>query len=399
MTRTWYAPTQWVCQTVGATALVLTMAPALAQSSYTMTTLSTPAWSLGHVATGIDNTGSVVGFQQARNGTIYASPGDFGTLVACPFGCAAYTARSLTWPASTASSVQAQTGTMFMAATHANERGTLLGFTVQLSTRKVTLLPPVTPVPARQYRQIFNGRDSESLVRNGVRSGIYPMVGMGLLPDSTVYGGKSLLYLSTPDGLPEAELPAVLRGDVATRTPLPSPFVSGRYTAMNNQGDAAGWVEQANGVRQPAVWQSGGLMALDLPGALEPLAINANREVLLQSAPPAGRAMVWRNGMVSPIESGTQRVYAMGMNSLGTVVGCLQAPVANPGRSDNQPFIWRQGVLENLSTWLQARGIRLASGTALGCPVAINDAGSILAYTYRVASPDTITWVRLNARP
>jgi hypothetical protein len=372
-----------------------------AQSSYAMTTLSAPSSSLGFVATGMDNTGKVVGFQQMRNGSIFASPGDIGTLFQCPFGCPAYTARAVTWPAGTATSAAATLGETYLAATHINERGSLLGFVVQESTKKVTLQASVTPTRPGNYRTLFMGRDSDYAAIGGPRSSIYPFVPYGLLPNDTIYGGQDAGWsFALVDNLPDVVLPAVIQNKVVSRVLVTPPYVTGRYTAMNSVGDAAGQVSTTENTGWvPAFWQAGNFSLMNMPAAYEPLSMNNARQVLMQKPAPDGQASVWFNGTASAINGNGKRVFASAMNSSGTVVGCTQNIVANPTRADNTAFIWMNGVLQDLSQVLSSKGVKLPSGTRLGCPVAINDSGSILAYYYRTASTNTVTWVRFTAKP
>jgi uncharacterized membrane protein len=111
---------------------------------------------------------------------------------------------------------------------------------------------------------------------------------------------------------------------------------------------------------------------------------------------------IWQNDVLTPV-TGTmvrgQSVLGAAMNDSGTVVGCLYNSNQNLSRAAHTPFIWRNGVMEDLTTYLSGKGVKLPTGTALGCPYAINNSGTILAYTYRVSNESSTTWVRLNAKP
>ncbi len=384
--------------------LVMAAGSAQAQSGYTMTTLNVPSGQLGVMATAMQASGMVVGFQQVRQGTVYAAPGDFGTLVDCPFGCAGYTTQVLSWGPETAASVSPQLGSTYFAPTQVNARGSLLGFTVSREVRKLDLKVPVTP-QALLPSSLGVGRGLPSVLIDGKRTTISPFQAGAILPDNTLLGGSTLGDYDPPDGLPETLLPALRTVvpdgvSITTRQALPAPYLTGRFLRANAVGDTVGQV--ATGAQAPwlpALWQAGQLQILDVPAGFEPVALNDARQVLLQAPAPNGQAGVWFNGGWQPIQSAGRKVYATAMNQRGTVVGCTQAPATMPRRADNSAFLWRQGVLQDLTQELASKGVKLPSGTRLGCPVAINDQGTILAYTYRTLWPDSVTWVRFNARP
>lgn len=383
-----------------ALAATLLASAAHAQSSYVMTTLSSPASSQGFVATAIDNAGKVVGFQQMRDGTLYAAPGDFGALLQCFFGCAAYTTQMVTWPAGTGSRVSASRGQTYFLPVDANGQGNAVGVSVRLAAGKVNVLPFVTPGRASQYTSLFGNRTTSTVsLINGTKDTLFDFQLYGLTENNGIYGGGKAATAGA-DPYPDVVLPTVRLNGVNTRTPVPEPYVTGRYTAMNNVGDAAGQVSiTTRGAFVPALWQAGNLSLIDLPATYQPVVINNAGQVLLQNPSVDGQASVWFNGAATAINGNGKRVFATDMNSSGTVVGCTQNAVAAPKRADNTAFIWTNGVLQDLSQVLTSKGVKLPSGTRLGCPMAINDSGSILAYYYRTASVNTVTWVRFTARP
>lgn len=392
--------TRHLFQAIALASLLATSA-ANAQSSYVMTTLSTPASSQGFVATAMDNAGKVVGFQQMRNGTLYASPGDFGMLASCLFGCAAYTAQPVFWAAGTGSSVAATLGDPYYAPTHVNDRGNMVGFVVQLKAQKVTVLPPVTPGLPSNYRSLFTDRTTSYSLINGVRESIYSLDYFGIQANDAMFGGKTNeYYTDLADPYPDVLLPTVRLNGTYTRTPLPAPYATGRFTAMNNVGDAAGQVSTSGpSAYVPALWQAGNLSLINLPASYTPIAMNNAGQVLLQDLGLNGKASVWFNGAATAINGNGKRVISTAMNSSGTVVGCTQNVVSTPKRTDNTAFIWQNGVLQDLTQVLKSKGVSIPSGRRLGCPVAINDSGSILAYHYSTTSTNSITWVRFTARP
>jgi len=69
------------------------------------------------------------------------------------------------------------------------------------------------------------------------------------------------------------------------------------------------------------------------------------------------------------------------------------------GCADNVPFIWKNGVMLDLVQEVNSKGAKLPQGVVVECPIAINDAGSILT-SYRTSATSTgRTWVRINAKP
>jgi len=137
-------------------------------------------------------------------------------------------------------------------------------------------------------------------------------------------------------------------------------------------------------------------------------AINTPGQVLLQKViPPAGNdktaAALWFNGSTTAINTLDGReVYPSAMNDSGAVVGCLVQRLLYGGVES--AFIWKNGVMQSLDQVVSSRGVRLPAGTKLGCPMAINNSGSILTYYYTPSSSGNAasvarTWIRLNAKP
>jgi hypothetical protein len=389
-----------------ALAATLLASAAQAQSSYAMTTLSTPASSVGFAATAMDNNGRVAGFMQYRDGTLYASAGDIGALFNCPFGCAVYSARTVTWPAGTAATAAATAGIVNFIPATLNPSGNMFGYNPLNKWLKKTVTVPVTPGSPKEYGVQFSRYNVyEAVVLNGQSWSTTYFSSYGINPNDEVIGSSYIPELRddmTGNVIQPYSpyLPSTYKNGQTIRTALPAPYVTGRYTAMNGVGVGAGQVATAlDGPFVNAQWAGGNLSLINLPATYAPVSINNAGQVLMQEPGTSGKAAIWFNGAATSINGNGKRVYATAMNSSGTVVGCTQNVVSTPKRSDNTAFIWRNGVLQDLSQVLTSKGVTLPSGTRLGCPVAINDSGSILAYYYRTASVNTVTWVRFTARP
>jgi hypothetical protein len=376
-----------------ALAATLFASAAQAQSSYAVTTLSAPASSFGFAATAMDNAGRVAGFTQYRDGTAYAVAGDLGSFN-CFFGCATYSMRTVYWAASAATSASATNGLSHFIASTLTDRGDLYGLTTTSKRLKITLTVPVTPIGLDNYAYQLYSSEYEAAVVNGT---LVPYVGLPFQMFGINQNGVAFGNASEDFGQP---LPATKQSGVVTKTPLPAPYVAGQFTAMNSTGGAAGVVSPTNlSAPQPALWLGGNLSLINLPGTYRPVAMNNAGQVLMQEPGTTAKAAIWFNGAATAINGNGKRVLVSAMNSSGTVVGCTQNNVTYPNRADNTAFIWTNGVLQDLSQVLTSKGVKLPSGTRLGCPVAINDSGSILAYYYRTASVNTVTWVRFTARP
>jgi len=389
-----------------ALACALSASAASAQSSYAMTTLSTPSSSFGFAATAMDNTGRVAGFVQYRDGTAYPVAGDLGSFN-CILGCATYSVRTVYWPAGTATSASATNGISHFFASTLNDRGDMFGLGTTPKRLKITLTTPVTPIGLDGYAYQLHSTEYPAAVVNGVipSSGArYAFDEFGINQNSVVYGNNyKQVPADTPSGYDYEILPATKQGSTVTVTQLPAPYLSGRYTAMNTTGGAAGLLVTADGGESgttwPAIWLGGNLSLINLPNTYLAVAMNNAGQVLMQQPGTDAKAAIWFNGSATHINGNGKRVLASAMNSSGTVVGCTQNNVTYPTRADNTAFIWTNGVLQDLSQVLTSKGVKLPSGTRLGCPIAINDSGSILSYYYRTASVNTVTWVRFTARP
>lgn len=130
-------------------------------------------------------------------------------------------------------------------------------------------------------------------------------------------------------------------------------------TGLNRWGEVIGYADTASGGSQAVAWINGKAVALG-PGI--PLAVNDEGAVLVNDAPLDGpaQAYVWDHGKTTELPVGTD---AYGFNDRGEVVGLYTAT----GAPATVGFSWQNGTLTDLGTQN---------------PLAINNRGQILAYTY-----------------
>jgi hypothetical protein len=202
----------------------------------------------------------------------------------------------------------------------------------------------------------------------------------------------------------------------------------GGGSAINAQGDVAGWLLEPSGMYRGALWRGGQLEALPLVAgqAHDVLALNdAGLSVVRRWASTctthaAGTRQCSHgqpkytvrqaNGVEQPLEATAGLVVSRTvLGAQGVVVGRMQPPTPNdadgnnwgPSYNDNnvnaRAYIWANGSLQDLTTVAQAKGVKLPTGAVLVDAMAINAQGSIVA---RMLSADkkTHTFVRLTAK-
>lgn len=219
---------------------------------------------------------------------------------------------------------------------------------------------------------------------------------------------------------------------------LPSPYVGARAIAVSEKNVVVGEVFEPGTLRSRAArWVNGTLEVLvDPSSAVEAsyaTAVNDAGHVLVAHQafsivsssvdPITGQQVIERkfgpdrysvvfNGTDVPITSTTPGAQAVanGMNASGTVVGRVSPTLWYFGgfqhRSNGIPmwpldgsraFIWKNGVMTDLTTLMASKGVKVAAGAVFIDAVSINDKGSIAA-VYRDKS-GTSSLVRLNAKP
>lgn len=377
-------------------ALLMTVSFAHAQSGYTMTVLNKPSGAYRYYPTALLNNDVVKG------GMSYWYAYDWNIGYYCT-PCSTYLDRESTWPASTASAVGATLGRKGFFPLLANDAGQQVGaYTLNASSNRDAMQP--SALWATRANQVTGRRGSHFLAN--ASSTPVSLVGPGGLSQEQAYGINDLGWLvgsKDPGGY-------LYRNGAFEAVPLPYP------RALNRQGDAVGIqvvvdnpqlpVEEQTWARLPAIWRSS--QTLQVGGSElqnhEPVDINVSGQVLLQEVQPDHpnhhtRAAVWNGQTTTPIAGPAGLfVQAVDINDSGTVVGCLQKN-AVLSLSNYTPFIWKNGVLQDLGALLTSKGIKLPTGMKWGCPTAINNKGSMLMYYFKVGNETSVTWVRLTAKP
>lgn len=353
-------------------------------------------------------------------------------------------AREATWPISTAS-VQAPTlGTAEFVPVGASGDGTLVGTKGQYQATETTYWNPVqlfrTGNDSHRYfesttpwRLMVQTNDRGAGIGTKYKSLVFKkgssVSNIPFAPSTGLQSSLTGYYYTQVRGLSSKNVALVNAYTYEAGTTVPYLFDGVRYTklndnlaksrlmgtAMNGQGAVAGirFVAAAEGDTSPPVvpirWVNGSAVALggsELKGYM-PEAMNNNGQILLHrinySGPVVHEAAVWSNGALTPIpapqDGASQplpdgRSYGLipvAINSRGDVAGCGAFP-----------FVWRDGVLNNLNQALTANGQTTPNGKPLDCVSAINDQGMVLA-NYPLLQSGTyenyVGWVRLTPLP
>jgi len=88
------------------------------------------------------------------------------------------------------------------------------------------------------------------------------------------------------------------------------------------------------------------------------------------------------------------------VNASGTVIGIVYAEPPPPGGTYKSPraYIWQNGQMQDLTTLVASKGVKLPAGTVLNNVVSINDQGSLVV-GFEHPSTEKQTYVRLQAKP
>lgn len=210
----------------------------------------------------------------------------------------------------------------------------------------------------------------------------------------------------------------------ATRLARAPAFDHTRAWAINASGTVVGSVyaqAKASEVTQQraARWVNGTLEILDEQPNKTTIAIDINDagHILLwnfeQIPGSSGYYSVMQNGVTTAIVPTAGYIVweAKAINASGTVIGTLAPlPAANatpvsytgsynsPARIDSsrRAFIWKNGVMTDLTTWVTSKGVKLPAGIALNKAIDLNDQGSIVA---GYQNGKSFVFVRLLAKP
>lgn len=385
-----------------------------AQSAYTLSVLSKPSSHKTAAPLVLDAAGNAYGAGAYYVKTVY----EFGQFPSC-FVCAVYGYQEVKWPASTASTVSGALGLKdFLPMAVSDDGNTLAG--------------PADPDRlggdgSRLVPGIASSSRAEALVDYSVKTGIKRNGVLSNVPAPTGYSGFSLGGMNSAGVIAGSNSPI---NKVGVTGPDAMLWEQGTYTfmdeaprglvemqtpvAINSRQQVAVNVYNRNddpalrkytvtlwspkeGTRQAVL---GGLTGVEAAG------LNQLGQVLLRGrlgdSPRPQATHVWQNGVLTAVTGNIvngQSVLGNAINDSGTVVGCLYNFNRTLSRAAFTPFIWQRGVMENLSTHLASKGLKLPAGQALACPYAINNAGTILTAMYQVSNEKNTKWVRINALP
>jgi len=406
--------------------------PALAQSSYTITVLNKPSGAFSFAPMALDDQGVVRGGMYYRSGLKFAvGAGAFGFLPA-------YLTQAVSWSGTTATAT-ATLGGKYLFPRLGNNSGQQVGPYSKTTEFQNTLMPEVYPTSASTFRggSVYGPATSAStMLRQGstdtdLTALLTKRLGASNTSSSkTAFAARGMNHAGAIAGT--FYRPVSANGEVTTvNTPLV--LLNGNYTVLdtgpyqnvnpqdiNDAGTVLGQVtrytDAAGYQTLPVLWVNQQLAAVggDSLANHEPLGINNAGQVLLVGKsrpvvpdsiedfllPLRADSVIWQNNTVTPLLSPqNEAVRATAMNDQGTVVGCALRPAADQRSVDARPFIWKNGVLLDLAQELAAKGVSLPAGTRWGCPLAINNSGSILSYYFTPTLNPTISWVRINAKP
>lgn len=408
---------------------------ALAQSAYTMTVLGKPTGAYSFVPTTLDDQGVVRGAMYYKSGVKLTLP----YFVFLP----AYLYQAVSWSGTTATA-PATLGGKYLFPKLSNNSGWQVGPFNKTSELGSSVTPEVFPSATTIYGFSFRGANvfapgsvgSTTMLRKGtVDTDLSALLAKSLGNSNT----SSFKSMFSAKGMNNAgaivgvfSRPVSASGEVNfVSTPLV--FSNGTYTTLelgpyqslypidiNDTGTVVGTVlrnDPSAGYQSlPALWVNQQLTTVgDVSlSRHKPLSINNAGQVLLVgdngmslTVSPydferqlRSSSMIWANNSVTPLVSpNNDGVQATAMNDQGTVVGCILS-AAGPQTVDARPFIWKNGVLLDLTQEWASKGVSLPAGTRWGCPLAINNSGSVVIYHYNSTSPyTTITWARINAKP
>lgn len=371
---------------------------AQAQSAYTLTTLKSPT-THGMRPTDMDNTGRVVGHTYDQvlvvaGSIVFGSP----SLEYWP------RIRAASWSATRSSTVTGVRGASRYGPIKTNQAGMTVGQTTKAASNDQDGY--VTPA-------VEKGGKVTVLDKDKIFSDIFTRIG-GINQQGQVVA--TVKFNRVPVGTPFA--PSNHRDAVLLTTSGIMPLgreghASATGRGINDLGQVVGSVLPNSGAIRAAIWVDGKITRLG-EDFTEAIAINNAGHVLVvrnalsskidengnsliatPEGPRAGSAAIWLGSQTTPIGTEQQVVKPTSMNNSGTVVGC----------ADGVSFIWKNGVMLDLLKEVTSKGVKLPAGAVIDCPVAINDAGSIVAsMTYLVSSSGSFfnykqEWIRLNAVP
>lgn len=348
-----------------------------AQSSYALTKLSEPFLGKLGAAGQIDS-------QNRVTGTVYYVSGYKLYQWGAPPGYT-YTSYVSRWPASTAASASPS---KLISQSDSFRYQSPDGSKVFASLIDKQYYDTVK----RQFVTIPAPNDSERWYVNGINdSGA--MAGTAVA-DSPTQGAQSV---SAMRWMPGAAAPEVL--------PISSEFNHSTASFINRNGAVVGEVGVVGfSQSRAAIWRESGAFEVlnnEPDTSSRPLGITDSGDVLVwitkANTPEQSYALI-SHGLAQTIAAPNPGEWLSrpAINAKGVVVGTINQPSAPEGFRD-RGFIWKDGVLTDLTAWVTAKGLKLPMGAVISVPWQINAQGSILA-SLRDANGKT-TLVRLTAKP
>jgi hypothetical protein len=353
-------------------ALSLGPVAALAQSSYTASTLSQPYLVSFDVnkGFGIDASNRVHG-----NRTTFSFLQSLSNLFLIGGNGSGDVGRAATWAPGTAATVSP---TNVSAASTARPE-----------------MVATSPSGAWQLVRLAGNRPVYRVLNKGKAQDVKPSVStMVLYPD--VINDNGMVGGSASESNNGSNFAFVWKAGVMTRLPSGNRPEGSRVTAINNQDVAVGVVQVSDTQFMPARWTKG---QIDLPTSqLESpygvaLKINDKSDILValtRAAPAEPIYGLMRDGQFKPLEVKSRfSTEIRGLNNAGSIVGT----------GDGRAKLWKDGVEYDLTDLVTSKGAKLPANTVLERVFGINDSGSIVADHQTSGSPNGRTVVRLTAQP
>jgi probable HAF family extracellular repeat protein len=205
-------------------------------------------------------------------------------------------------------------------------------------------------------------------------------------------------------------------------------FTGADARAINNAGVIAGTVFKApsKANMHAARWVNGVLEVLDNePGKVSSsIDISEGGHILIVKSTPqvtpvpsevTAGGIYYAIDLVNPIYGvvhqgnftqivssipGYTALNARQVNASGTVIGTVFSDPPPPGGIYKTPraFMWQNGQMQDLTTLVASKGVKLPAGTVLNNVVSINDQGSLVV-GFEHPSTKKQTYVRLQAKP
>ncbi len=186
------------------------------------------------------------------------------------------------------------------------------------------------------------------------------------------------------------------KAGVLTRLPTGPRPEGGTITAINNQDVAVGFVQVSDTLFMPVRWTQGQieLPTKDLPSPYgEAIKINDQGDIVIALRDtPLGQSPygVLRNGQFTSLPATAGVSAITGFNNAGAVVG-------SDGKE--RAKLWKDGTEYDLTDLVKAKGAKLPATAVLSRVFGINDSGSLVADYFLSDKVTGRTVVRLTATP